>query len=156
MSVPSLWIISRIGLCLTSHYPKTPTPVVNNPIGFQISWLNIGSFLRVLGRVQTNPISMVRSSKVTIQCGFRLDNFGWKHNSMGFFLGRITWRINVIPESWMKWTWQHSKLAVKGVSFYRRLEVALLQICISLHDGAVGVNDLDVVLLRSGQVWAAN
>ena len=57
---------------------------------------------------------------------------------MEFLLGPITWRINVLYESRMKWTWHHSKLAVEEVSFFGGLRVVLLQLS-SIHDRAVGV-----------------
>ena len=46
----------------------------------------------------------------------------------------------------MKWTWHHSKLAVEEVSFFGGLRVVLLQL-LSIHDRAVGVTNLGVVLL---------
>ena len=111
-------------------------PVVNNPIRSKILWPNIGSFLRLPGRGVTNRMLMVRGSRVTILC----------NNSMEFLLGPITWRINVLYESRMKWTWHHSKLAVEEVSFFGGLRVVLLQL-LSIHDRAVGVTNLGVVLL---------
>ena len=72
--------------------------------------------------------------------------FALKNNSMEFLLGPITWRINVLYESRMKWTWHHSKLAVEEVSFFGGLRVVLLQL-LSINDRAVGVTNLGVVLL---------
>ena len=71
-------------------------------------------------------------------------NFAFKINSMEILLGPNIRRINAIYESRMKWTWNYSKLAVEEVSFFGR--VALLQL-ICIHDGAVGVTDLGVILL---------
>ena len=65
---------------------------------------------------------------------------------MEFLLGPITRRINVLYESWMKWTWHHSKLAVEEVSFFGGLRVVLLQL-LSIHDRAVGIKNLGVLLL---------
>ena len=84
-----------------------------------------------------------------VESRFHVDwksNFALKNNSMQFLLGPITWRINVLDESWMKWTWHHSKLAVEEVSFFGGLRVVLLQL-LSIHDWAVGVTNLGVVLL---------
>ena len=84
-----------------------------------------------------------------VESRFHVDlksNFALKNNSMEFLLGPITWRINVLYESRMKWTWHHSKLAVEEVSFFGGLRVVLLQL-LSIHDRAVGVTNLDVVLL---------
>ena len=57
-------------------------------------------------------------------------NFALKTNSMAFLPATITWGINVLYESLMKWTWHHSKLAVEEVSFLCRLRVVLLQLLI--------------------------
>ena len=65
---------------------------------------------------------MVRGSRVTISCGFKVEFCVEKKNSMEFLLGPITRRINVLYESRMKWTWHHSKLAVEEVSFFGGLE----------------------------------
>ena len=73
-------------------------------------------------------------------------NFALQNNSMEFLLGPITWRINVLYESRMKWTWHHSKLAVEEVSFFGGLRVVLLPL-LSIQDRAVGVTNLGVVLL---------
>ena len=73
-------------------------------------------------------------------------NFALKNDSMEFLLCLITRRINVLHESRMKWTWHHSKLAVEEVSFFGGLRVVLLQL-LYLHDGAVGVTNLGVMLL---------
>ena len=84
-----------------------------------------------------------------VESRFHVDlksNFALKNNSMEFLLGPITWRINVLYESQMKWTWHHSKLAVEEVSFFGGLRVVLLQL-LSIHDWAVGVTDLGVALL---------
>ena len=53
-----------------------------------------------------------------------------------------------IYKSRTKWTWHHSKFAIHEVSFYHRLKVVLLQL-LSIHDGAVGMMDLDIMLLWS-------
>ena len=45
-----------------------------------------------------------------VESRFQLDlksNFALKINYMEFLLGPITRRINVLHESWMKWTWHH-------------------------------------------------
>ena len=67
-----------------------------------------------------------------VESRFHVDlksNFALKNNSMEFLLGPITWRINVLYESRMKWTWHHSKLlAVEEVSFFGGLRVVLLQL----------------------------
>ena len=73
-------------------------------------------------------------------------NFALQNNSMEFLLGPITRRINVLYESRMKWTRHHSKLAVEEVSFFGGLRVVLLQL-LSIHDKAVGVMNLGVMLL---------
>ena len=73
-------------------------------------------------------------------------NFALQNNSMEFLLGPITRRINVLYESRMKWTRNHSKLAVEEVSFFGGLRVVLLQL-LSIHDRAVGVTNLGVMLL---------
>ena len=60
-----------------------------------------------------------------VESRFHVDlksNFALKNNSMECLLGRITRRMNVLYESWMKWTWHHSKLAVEEVSFFGGLE----------------------------------
>ena len=41
---------------------------------------------------------------------------------MEFLLGPITWRLNVLYESRMKWTLHHSTLAVEEVSFFGGLK----------------------------------
>ena len=79
-------------------------------------------------------------------------NFALQNNSMEFLLGPITRRINVLYESRMKWTWHHSKLAVEEVSFFGGLRVVLLQL-LSIHDRAVGVTNLGVMLLSAGS-WS--
>ena len=75
-------------------------------------------------------------------------NFALQNNSMEFLLGPITRWINVLYESRMKWTRHHSKLAVEEVSFFGGLRVVLLQL-LSIHDRAVGVMNLGVMLLWS-------
>ena len=75
-------------------------------------------------------------------------NIALQNNSMEFLLGPITQRINVLYESRMKWTWHHSKLAVEEVSFFGGLRVVLLQL-LSIHDRAVGITNLGVLLLCS-------
>ena len=72
--------------------------------------------------------------------------FALKNNCMRFLLGQTTWWLNVICESRMKWTWHHSNFAIHEVSFYHRLKVVLLQL-LSIHDRAVGMMDLDIMLL---------
>ena len=62
---------------------------------------------------------------------------------MGFLLGRITWWMNVIYESRMKWTWHNSKFAIHEVSFSFNYY---------LHDGTIGMRDLDVMLLCTGHM----
>ena len=87
-----------------------------------------------------------------VQSRFHVDlksNFALKNNSMEFLLGPITRRINVLYESWMKWTWHLSKLAAEEVSFYGGLRVVVLQL-LSLHGRAAGVTNLGVMLLWSG------
>ena len=82
-----------------------------------------------------------------VESRFHVDlksNFALKNNSMEFLLGPITRRINVLYKSRMKWTCHHSKLA--EVSFFGGLRVVLLQL-LSIHDGAVGVTNLGVMLL---------
>ena len=81
-------------------------------------------------------------------------NLGWR-NSMEFLLGPITWWINVLYESRMKWTLHHSKLAVEKVSFFGGLRVVLLQL-LSIHNRAVGVTNLGVMLLWEGQWISAD
>ena len=88
---------------------------------------------------------MVRGRRVTISRGFKVE-FCIENNSMEFLLGPITWRINVLYESQMKWTLHHSKLAVEEVSFFGGLRVVLLQL-LSIYDRAVGVTNLGVMLL---------
>ena len=56
----------------------------------------------------------------------------------------------VLYESRMKWTWHNSKLAVEEVSFFGGLRVVLLQL-LSIHDRAVGVTNLGVMLLCTGR-----
>ena len=68
---------------------------------------------------------VVRGSRVMISCGFKV-TFCLKNDSMEFLLCPITWRINVLYESRMKWTWHHSKLAVKEVSFFGGLKSSSL------------------------------
>ena len=77
-------------------------------------------------------------------------NFALKNNSMEFLLGPITWRKNVLHESWMKWTWHHSKQAVKEISFSGGLRVVLRQL-LSIHDRAAGFRNLGVVPLWPGR-----
>ena len=84
-----------------------------------------------------------------VESRFHVDlksNFALKNYSMEFLLCPITRWINVLYESRMKWTWHHSKLAVEEVSFFGGLTVVLLQL-LSIHDGAVGVTNLGVMLL---------
>ena len=61
-----------------------------------------------------------------VESWFHLDLksvFALNNNSMGFLLSHITGWINVIHESWMKWTWHHSKFAIHEVSFHHRLRL---------------------------------
>ena len=88
---------------------------------------------------------MVWGSRIVISFVFKVI-FALKNNSLWFLLGHITRWINVIYGSWMKWTWHHSKFAIHDLSFQHRLKVALIQL-LSIHDGAVGMRDLDVMLL---------
>ena len=104
-----------------SHYPKTPVPVVNNPIRSKIPWPNIGQFLPVPGRGLTNRMLIGE----VVESRFHVDlksNFALKNNSMEFLLGPITRRINVLYELRMKGTWHHAKLAVEEVSFFGGLK----------------------------------
>ena len=71
---------------------------------------------------------------------------------MEFLLGPITCRIKVLYESRMKWTWHHSKLAAEEVSFFGGLRVVLLQL-LSIHDRAVAVTNLGVMLLCSNYIF---
>ena len=117
------------------NYPKTPVPVVNNPICSKIPSPNISWFLSVHGRGRTNHYGEMLPSHdfVWIQSGILC----WK--LIPWNPCQIIRRINVY-ESRLKRTWHHSKSAVEEVSFFRRLRVLLLQLCIntwwsSLHDG---------------------
>ena len=89
---------------------------------------------------------MVRGSRLMLSFGFKVTVFHWKNNSMGFLLGQTTRWLNVIYESRVKWTWHHSNFAIHEVSFYHRLKVVLLQL-LPIHVGAVGIRDLDFMLL---------
>ena len=89
-----------------------------------------------------------------VESRFHVDlksNFASKNYSMKFLLCPITRRINVLYESRMKWTWHHSKLAVEEVSFFGGLRVVILQL-LSIHDGAVGVTNMGMMLLYSGVI----
>ena len=76
--------------------------------------------------------------------------FALKNNFLWFLLGHITRWINVIYGSWMKWTSHHSKFSIHAVCFQHRLKVVFLKL-LSIHDGAAGMKDLDVMLLWSGE-----
>ena len=85
-----------------------------------------------------------------VQSWFHVDlksNFALKNNSMEFLPGPITRRINVLYELRMKWTWHYSKLAVEEVSFIGGVRVVLQ--LLSIHNGAVGITNLGVMLLCS-------
>ena len=86
--------------------------------------------------------------------GFKVTVFHWKNNSMGFLLGQTTRWLNVIViyESRVKWTWHHSNFAIHEVSFYHRLKVVLLQL-LPIHDGAVGIRDLDFMLKTHSPIY---
>ena len=127
---------------------KTPLPVVNNPICFQ-------NILTKHLLISLCPWRGAEKADGERQLSHNLmSNFALKTNCMGFLLGQITWRINVICDSWMKWTWHHSKLAAEEVSFYRRLKVVLLQ-PISTHYGAPqtqsGTSSTNIYTLWSSQ-----
>ena len=126
-------------------------PFVNNPIRSKIPWPNIGQFIRLPGRGLTNRMFMVRGSRVTISCGFKVE-FCIEKSLHGVFAWADYLVDNVLYESRMKWTWHHSKLAVEEVSFFRGLRVVLLQL-LSIHNRAVGVTNLGVVLLWSCRFW---
>ena len=117
----------------------------NNRIRSKIPWPKLVNFSASPARVwQTGCLWWE-----IVQSRFHVylkSNFALKNNSMEFSLGPITRRINVLHESRMKWTWHHSKLAVAEVSFYGGLRVVLLQL-LSIHDRAVGVTNLGVMLL---------
>ena len=110
----------------TSHYPKTPVPVVNNPTRSKIPWPNMVNFsVSPAGDWQTGCVWWE-----VAQSRFQVDlklNFALKNNSIEVLIGPITRRINVMYESRMKWTLHHSKLAVEEVSFVGRLRMVLLQ-----------------------------
>ena len=78
-------------------------------------------------------------------------NFALKNYSIECLLGPITRRINVIYESSLKWTWNHSLLVAEEVSFFGRFRLVLLQL-ISIHDRAIGITDLGVMLLCAWQI----
>ena len=81
--------------------------------GFQIIWSPAGDW-------QTGCLWWE-----VVELRFHVDlksNFALKNNSMEFWVGPITRRINVLYESRMKWTWHHSKLAVEEVSFFGGLK----------------------------------
>ena len=86
---------------------------------------------------------MVRGSRLMLSFGFKVTVFHWKTIPWGSYLVRL---LNVIYESRVKWTWHHSNFAIHEVSFYHRLKVVLLQL-LPIHDGAVGIRDLDFMLL---------
>ena len=101
----------------TSHYPKTPIPVVNNQSFFQNilskHWL-ISSMLAV--RLEAGHSRFYGDLKSI---------FALKNN---FVLGQISWQIHVLYEYWMKWTWHHSKLAFEEVIFFPKVVVLQLYI----------------------------
>ena len=61
-----------------------------------------------------------------------------KNNSTRFLHGQITWWINAIYESRMKWTRHHSKPAIEEPSSCHRLKVAFL-LLLSMHHKSVGM-----------------
>ena len=86
--------------------PKTPVPVVNNPIRSKIPWPNIGYFLRLPGRGLTNRMLMVRVSRVTISCGFKVEFcvekwfhgvFAWSDYFVDKCTSRITDEMDMTP-----------------------------------------------------------
>ena len=119
--------------------------VVNNPIRSKYIDQTLGNFsASPTGDWQTGCLWWeVVESRFHV---YLKSNFASKNNSMDFLVGPITWRINLLYESRMKWTWHPSKLAVEEVSFFAGLRVVLLQL-LSIHDRAVGVTNLSVVLL---------
>ena len=72
-SVKKLQLFIKIIASFTSHHPKTPVPVVSDPIRSEIPWPNIGECLSVPGRGLTNRMIMVRGGPVTISCGFKVE-----------------------------------------------------------------------------------
>ena len=129
----------------TSHYPKTP--VALSIIRFVPKYID-----QTLVNFSASPAGDWQTGCLwweVAESRFHVDlnsNFALQNNSMEFLLGPITRRINVLYESRMKWTWHHSKLAVEEVSFFGGLRVVLLQL-LSIHDRAVGVTNLGVLLL---------
>ena len=138
-------LLIKIIFPFTSHNPKTPVPVVNNPIRYKIPWPNMFNFTVTPARDWQAGCLWWE----VMQSQFHVDlksNFALKNNSMQFLLSPITRQINVMYESRKKWTWHHSRFTVEEVNFFGRPRVVLLQL-ISIHDGAVGVTDLGVMLL---------
>ena len=68
---------------------------------------------------------------------------------MEFLPGQITWEINVLYESRLKWTWHHSKFAVEEVSFFRWLRVVLLQLYINTWWSSQHDLMMDLGVIRS-------
>ena len=135
----------EIFLSFTSHYPKTPVPVVNNPIRSKYLHQTLVNFsASPAGDWQTGCLWWE-----VVESRFHVDlksNCALINTSMEFLLGPIIRRINLLYESRMKWTWHYSKLAVEEVSFFGGLRVVLLQL-LSIGDGAVGVTNLGIMLL---------
>ena len=140
----------EIFFSFTSHYPKTPVPVVNNPIRSKYLHQTLVNFsASPAGDWQTGCLWWE-----VVESRFHVDlksNCALINTSMEFLLGPIIRRINLLYESRMKWTWHYSKLAVEDVSFFGGLRVVLLQL-LSISDGAVGVTNLGIMLLCSGSL----
>ena len=138
----------EIFFSFTSHYPKTPVPVVNNPIRSKYLHQTLVNFsASPAGDWQTGCLWWE-----VVESRFHVDlksNCALINTSVEFLLGPIIRRINLLYESRMKWTWHYSKLAVEEVSFFGGLRVVLLQL-LSIGDGAVGVTNLGIMLLWSG------
>ena len=91
----------------TGEFAKTAVPVVSNPICSKIPWWLISQQMGCLWWE-------------VAQSRFYVDlkpNFALKNNSMEFLPDQITRWVNVPYELRLKWTRNHSRLAVEEVSF---------------------------------------
>ena len=138
-SIKSLWIMSWKNSPLRHVTPKRPVPGSNISIHSQDSSPNTCKFHRVLARVRTNRMFMVRGSRLMISFAFKVIFFIWKQ-----FHVDLTWSDYSMNKCNMKWTSHHCKFAIHEVSFYPRLKVVLLKL-LSIHDGAVAMMDLDIM-----------
>ena len=138
-SIKSLCIMSWKNSPLRHVTPKRPVPGSNNSIHSQDSSPNTCKFHRVLARVRTNRMFMVRGSRLMISFAFKVIFFIWKQ-----FHVDLTWSDYSMNKCNMKWTSHHCKFAIHEVSFYPRLKVVLLKL-LSIHDGAVAMMDLDII-----------